>query len=272
MSQANVSLDLDLERRALSAAEQERDIIAAEEASLDSEDAFETWQGRLRNAKFAVARLQKRIDELRATVERQEREDLLRRIGDRRAANEKLARRMVEVGNPIVEQLRELLRDLAEADLETIRLNSLLPADVPKLVTADTIARRDNGCGEEIISEDEVELWVNAQGDPVSDQTSVEPSSDGYGRKKSASLSGPIICYRRRFRAVEHYPALPARNVEPLYKAIRMPFFDRPGHLLVGENIHGGADAIRILDRSMAPQTPRVLQTKFVPIDRWQVV
>jgi hypothetical protein len=165
--------------------------------------------------------------------------------------------------------MRAILRNLAEAHIETARLNTLLPGDVERIKTADSIARAREALPRKNIREKEIDLWVRIEtGMPIPDQTAVTDLGNGIGTIPSASNAGIFKCAKRRYRQVEYQPEEVAERVEPLIAVLRLPHFDRPGFAWNGGHVRNPQAALELLDRNERGSKRQVL-TELVAEAPW---
>ena len=270
MSERSAAEQLEITRTELAAAQERLKALEERQAkAIESVEEFENWHGDHRRTTLEVQRLSKVLAVLEHEVVHERRQQLLAKAEAQTRANEDLAERLRKEGAAVVQQLQGLLRDVAQADIATAKINAMLPADAPPIKTTDTIARAREMRPREDISEKQVELWVSAEsGAPIPDQTSVSDHGNGVGTVPSASSTGVHKCARRRYRLIEYYDEEPVQRVEPLIKALRLPHFDRPGIAWDGDHVGGPQAALDLLDRE-DPEPKRQLLKQLVPEAPW---
>lgn len=235
-------------------------LAAAETAALETRDVHENWNLECRRADANVDRLEKLIGQLREQIDRETLEANRAKGAARLRANEALARRLRTEGVPLVEKLLELLRDLAEADFETAKVNARLP-DGERITSADTLARARDAKPRKNVKEKPVDLWCYAaNGNAVSDQRAVIDRGDRLGYIPSPSSDGEIRCVRLKHRCISYFAEKPVQRVERLYAALRLPHFDRPGFAWQGQ----AGNPAAVLDALSQPPAEEQLLTEYV--------
>ena len=270
MTERSAAEQLEITRTELAAAQERlKELEERQAKAIESVEEFESWHGDHRSTTLEVQRLSKVIAILEDEVVHQRRRQLLAEAEAQTRTNEALAERLRKEGEAIMQQLYALLRDVAQTDIETAKINAVLPADAPRIKTTDTIARAREMRPRKDISEKQVELWVRADsGAPIADQTSVSDHGNGVGTIPSASSAGMRKCARRRYRLIEYYDEEPVQRVEPLIKALRLPHFDRPGIAWDGDHVGGPQAALELLDREVS-EPKRQLLKQLVPEASW---
>lgn len=268
MSKTETANQLKVARDALASAQERLEALAAEEATIESMERFDAWHREKQQAAIDIKLHGNTVARLEQEVENERRQLQLARCDEQHKVNERLAARMKKEGAPLVQQLLALLRDVANADLATAALNAQLPTDISQIKTADAIARSREAQPQEIVSEKQVELWVGEfSGDIIADQTKVSAT----GVLRNNSLEGRSYCKRRTFRVIEYRDEIPAQRVEPLARALRIPFFDRPGFAWNGDfadNAQKVAQLLKQLDQPPADEA-RHAKRKYVPVGPW---
>jgi hypothetical protein len=257
--------------------------IAGEMNATDTPAKFARWGDERRRLELEVERHVKLVDLAWQEDENDQRRELIAAADAQRAANVKTAEWLKKEGAELQRRAEVIVRKIAEADVETQRLNDRLerlndrlPADIERIAhirSADTIARGRIALDRENITEKRVELWVDAEtGNLVSDQTSVVDRGDGTGSITSGRWEHRHVrrCVRRRYRQIEFHPREQAVWAEPTYVAMRLPNFDRPGMFWSGDGVRSAQAALNLLKRDRS-EPEREILVEIVPEGPWTV-
>jgi hypothetical protein len=235
-------------------------LAAAETAALETRDAHDNWRRECMRADANIDRLEKLIVQLREQIDRETLETNREKGAAQLRVNEVIAERFRIEGRPLVEKIIGLLQDAAVADIATARINMRLP-DGERIKSADALARARDARPRENVKEKPVELWCfAANGNIVQDQRAVIDQGDRQGYMPSRSSDGQIRCVRLKHMRVEYYPERPVQRAEPLYAALRLPFFDKPGYAWQGQVTNPAA----VLDALARPPAQDQFLTEYV--------
>jgi hypothetical protein len=253
--------------------------IAGEMNATDTPAKFARWGDERRRLELEVERHMKLVDVARQEDENDQRRELIAAADAQRAANVKTAEWLKKEGAELQRRAEVIIRKIAEADVETERLNNRLErlndrlsADIERIRSVDAIARGRAALEREDISEKRVELWVDFETGNDVDQASVVDRGDGTGTITSGRWGYRHVrrCVRRRFRLIEYHPRKQVQWVDATYKELRIPCFDRPGMFWGGDGVRSAQAALNLLkvDKS-EPEREIIVET--VPEGPWTV-
>jgi hypothetical protein len=256
-------------------------VIAAEDASANSADAYAIWRSARDDAEAEVRRLDKLIAAIEAGAEdirKHEAAELMnKRIVAARKQNEAVAERMRTDGVRLIAEVKALARDIAAACLEARAVNVALPAGVETVVEADFLACGRPGVPRENVSEKIVDLWVfENSGNLIGNQDAVTETADGKGFLVPGTGVGAMLgtsCVRRRYRHVSYRPAERPTDPVPFHASLRLPDCDGPAPGFDGSRMVIEAVAALDLDASASVKAERKarrpVQVELIPAEPW---
>jgi hypothetical protein len=253
----------DARRQMAAAHDRSRTLVLDEVKAVRDPETYLAWQRDTDETHARISGLEKVIEAIETEVLDAELQQLRVKADARLRLNEALARRLVEEGRPLIEKLLSLLGELAEADIETARINSRLP-DSERIKRADVLARARDPRPEHHVKERPIDVWCfAATGVEIRDQTSVIDRGNGQGWIPSASSAGEIRCVKRKALSVDYYKEEDRQPVDPIYTALRLPHLDRGGFAWSG-TVANPVQALELLSRQGSDERQLLNKTVFV--------
>ena len=222
----------------LAAAQLRRDSVLAEEnAATVTSVAFNRWRSERDTAIVETERLTRLVGSIETAIDDQRNteaaEAYRKQVAAAKKRNAALARQMIDDGADITTRIRNLLREVALAEIETQAVNALrTSADDEIVVSAEFLARgrpavprKDLGCGEHLM------LWVfKSTGNLIGDQDGVIQIGPGVGFLPIPGSSMPHQpCVQRKYVSRRYLPAEPAEYPDPLASQLKLPDFSGGG-------------------------------------------
>jgi hypothetical protein len=232
--------------------------------------AYSAWQERRASLESDIQRNANVVSMASEQVAAEKLRQALEARDERNRANEALANRLQKEGGPAVKILLALLHDLAVAAQEDAVVNRRLPTDVPRVTSADAMARSIPMLPREDLAEEIIELWVDARSGEV-----VGNQRDVVQRTSSIGVIGlwNRRCAKRRFRAIDYLEeVVPVQRAPSLFTALRVPNLDGPGFAFDGDRVTHAAQALQVLSEFGTAQRPtRDRQTlrQLIPVEPW---
>jgi hypothetical protein len=224
---------LDAAKVDLAAAKAKLAAINSKEAvALIDSAAFAAWSTERNAALSEVDRLERLTAGLAKGAEDQKRDEadaaLRKRIADARKANDALAARIRTDGGRLLTELKTLMRDVAQATIDTNALNANLPGDEAPIAIADFLARDTAVFPRIDLKTEELELWVMRDtGNLVGNQDAVTAIDGETGYFDANNMR--FKCVKRRFKSSTFHPPLAGDHPGHLFSLVRLPAFDGPG-------------------------------------------
>lgn len=234
-------------------------------------DTYTVWQRNKSDTEGEIGRLDLAIPVREAEAKeeaRQQQESLVQAKARLRASEALVSRGKKEIA-PLISKILDYVRDVAEAEIETARINARLAED-QRIQGPDMLARAQKPRSREDVKETPIDVWCFAEtGVQVRDQMSVLDRGSRQGYIPSNSSAGEIRCVKLRAMSIDYYQAEEPGRMDPLFMALRLPFFDGAGFAWPG-TISNPAQALEHLDRLRAKRDERQLLNEVVLIDRYK--
>lgn len=191
--------------------------------------------------------------------------NLRRRHAEKLISNEELAVRIRSDLERINEVALSLLRDVARSMAEDIAINAALPDDLPRLVTAEFIARGRPALERHEISTDRIWLWVKAGTNfVIGDQYAVNDLGNGKGAYEAGMSK--FSCEAKLFDKVEFNPPQSMERPHSLF-AMKLVSPDGPGVVYNGDPHFKPASVLAALERLASHVPPeRAVEFELRPV------
>ncbi|EKS34343.1 hypothetical protein [Afipia broomeae] len=256
-------------RATLASAEEAKLPLAAREgaAIASSLSDYAGWKAERDANETELERLSKLIANLEAefaaATEAESDSNIRKRYDAQQKANAILAKRIRADLTKANDVLLALIRDVSVAAVEDAKINGCLPDDLVPLVSAEQLARGKVAMPRKDLGTENILLWVkNDNGHLLGDQDSVEDQGEGRGVLRTGA--GWHVCRQQLYRSVSFNPAERAEIPQSLFKAVRLPFPDRPGFAWDGDRLRSARDCLAKLSARNDATTERPIETELV--------
>lgn len=256
-------------RAMLTSAEEAKQSLAAREgaAVASSSGDYAEWKSEWDANETELDRLRKlvacREGDLAVAAEAEADSNIRKRYDAQIKANASLAKRIRADLTKANDLLLALIRDVSAAAVEDASINDGLPDDLVPLVGAEQLARGKAAMPRKDIGTENLMLWVRSDnGHLIGDQDSVEDQGEGRGVLRTGA--GWHVCRQQLYRSVSFNPAERAEVPQSLFKAVRLPFPDRPGFAWDGERLRSARDCLAKLSARNDATIERPIETELV--------